>query len=620
MVDQYFRKIEDVENDIENAMQISSILLKLKGYDEKLSDLEKIDTNEGNISSNLEKINDNENSISNNLEKIDNFTQYILKSAKDFERTYNIDKQIFRFNKDKHFYTIFEKEIEYEFIKNSLLFVKNNTYYKYDNLSNDYHRLQHEYNIYDNEDDLIHKYLFNKDIYYDENLDSILLTTEDFCICFKQNYKKIKLNLQLHRHNRHGVGNINLEIDGDNESYINIDYIDKHNEENKNDILSNTGRISTNEANISSNLGKINKNTSSISSNLGKINANTSSISSNLGKINTNTSSISSNKDDIIALQNSNVKAFYNLDKIFIHDIDNAHQTVNKDNHFHIFEKEITHNFIKNSYLEIALKVLSEISNYVLIGYFQILCNFCDQDDNLFYTISLSTAMGSINKQSTIKSVFIVPINENMTKIKIDFFIAPKPTQQNKTAKFIIKDINSNKIYVKYFQKTEEMSIKNIQDSLNNVNSISTRVDNLEKSLYLKNLFNTLYHDNDIKVSHIFFEKTYTLNARKNDFLEIYFKLLLKYDNISNAKYVTSNFISYDMSNGQELYSISYANNDYIGVANIDILLNNAFSFNFDNDVEKLKIAITFSWTRSNLNIIYKSINTNRLIIKHYGD
>ena len=35
MVDRYYRKI-DVENDINNAMQISSILLKLKRYDEKL--------------------------------------------------------------------------------------------------------------------------------------------------------------------------------------------------------------------------------------------------------------------------------------------------------------------------------------------------------------------------------------------------------------------------------------------------------------------------------------------------------------------------------------------------------------------------------------------------------
>ena len=215
-------------------------------------------------------------------------------------------------------------------------------------------------------------------------------------------------------------------------------------------------------------------NSSDIESNLEKINDNSSDIESNLEKIN-------DNKDDIIALQNSNVKAFYNLDKIFIYDIEKGDQTVNKDKHFHIFEKEIYYNFVKNSYLEIILKVLTEISNYVLIGFFQILCNFYDENDDLFYTISLSTAMGSVNKLSTIKSVFIVPSNKNMTKIKIDFFIMPKPTQQNRSAKFIIKDINSNKIYVKYFQKTEEMSIKNIQDSLNNVNSITSKIDNLKK-------------------------------------------------------------------------------------------------------------------------------------------
>ena len=59
MVDRYWRKIEDVENDIENSMQISSILLKLKGYDEKLGDLSKIHTNKNDISSNLGKIDTN---------------------------------------------------------------------------------------------------------------------------------------------------------------------------------------------------------------------------------------------------------------------------------------------------------------------------------------------------------------------------------------------------------------------------------------------------------------------------------------------------------------------------------------------------------------------------------
>ena len=150
-----------------------------------------------------------------------------------------------------------------------------------------------------------------------------------------------------------------------------------------------------------------------------------------------------------------------------------------------------------------------------MIGFFQILCNFYDENDDLFYTISLSTAMGSINKLSTIKYVFIVPINKNMTKIKIDFFIMPKTGQESRSARFDIHDINSNKIYVKYYQKTDEMSIKDIQDSLNNVNSITSRVDNLEKSIYLKNLLNILYHENDVQIGHMFFEKIYSINAKK---------------------------------------------------------------------------------------------------------
>ena len=267
MVDRYYRKIEDVENDIENAMQISSILLKLKGYDEKLEGLskigdnennistnsgqintntsaistnsgqistnknnissnlskiganeevissnsgqistnkndisinsgriitnksaisinsEQINTNEGNISSNLGKINTNENNISSNLSKINNIKNFLI-SPKDFKKTFNIEKQIFKFNRNTHFYTIFEKEIIHNFTKNSLLFIDNNIHYKYEYLLNDYYRLQHQYDIYDNEGNLIYRYLFNKDTYYDEKKAPILLTIDDFCIYF----------------------------------------------------------------------------------------------------------------------------------------------------------------------------------------------------------------------------------------------------------------------------------------------------------------------------------------------------------------------------------------------------------------------------------------------------
>ena len=61
--------------------------------------------------------------------------------------------------------------------------------------------------------------------------------------------------------------------------------------------------------------------------------------------------------------------------------------------------------------------------------------------------------MGSINKLSTIKSVFMVLIDKNMDKIKIDFFIKPKKGEESRSATFSINDINSNKIYVKYYKK-----------------------------------------------------------------------------------------------------------------------------------------------------------------------
>ena len=306
----------------------------------------------------------------------------------------------------------------------------------------------------------------------------------------------------------------NLENINDNSGLIST---------NTSNISSNLSKINTNTSDISDNSGLISTNTSNISSNLSKINTNTSDISDNSGLISTNTSNISSNLSKINDLQNSNIKAFYNLDQIFIYDIEDGHKTVDKDNHFHIFEKEIIYNFTKNSYLEIALKVLTEISNYILIGYFQILCNFYDQDNNLFYTISLSTAMGSINRLSTIKSVFIVPINEHKSKIKIDFFIAPKETQQNRSAKFVIQDINSNKIYVKYFQKIDEMSIKDIQDSLNNVKNISNDLKQINDSIKLKNIKNILFYDkrDQINFKGIFFNKTFELNIKKMILLKL---------------------------------------------------------------------------------------------------
>ena len=466
MSDRYWREIEDIKNDIENAMQISSILLKLKGYDNNLSKIDDnennissnlgkinnnsstistnfkqmirntgnissnkdlietntsnissnkglietntsnkglIETNTSNISSNLKQINSNTKSISTNLEKIDNFTQYILQSGKDFEEKYTIEKQIFRFNRDKHFYTIFEKEIEFDFTKNSLLFIKNNMYYKYDDLSNDYHRLQHEYNIYDG-NNLIHKYLFNKDTYYDK--DPILHTNEDFCICFKKNYDKIKINLQLHRHNRHGAGNINLEINDDNENYINVDYIDRNNEE----------RINTNKNDISTNLIKINSNEDDILYNLNEINY------------------LKNNK--------SYLKNVYNI--LFYN---NNEQISFKDKIF--YEKEFDVNASINDFIEIKFKIALEYRNINNRNYVKNVYEILDKNNNRLYIKTISNDEYSyFSNRVIIDENIFYTFTKNIIKMKF-------------TIKF--QKLSASRVIYLYYMKNDNyrLTIKN---------------------------------------------------------------------------------------------------------------------------------------------------------------
>ena len=533
MVDRYWRKIENVENDIENAMQISSILLKLKEYDDDLgkidtntgnissnsglistntgnisSDSGLISTNTGNISSNSGQISTNEGNISSNLSKITNIENNLIIVNDIYNETFVISRFSSTWSNNRIFY----RTINSKFTTNGIIKIDAKYNYVYD----ENYTLSHVYRFFNNKRQfkkiiLDHDRSSNviNDKFEIQGIDS---TEIEIAICFENNTDNKKITL---------VGN----------NTIQINYIETNSklDMNKNNISANLKKINDNSDNLDTN-------TNNISSNLEKINDNSSDISSNLEKIN-------DNKDDIIALQNSNVKAFYNIDKIFIYDIEKGDQTVNKDKHFHIFEKEIYYNFVKNSYLEIILKVLTEISNYVLIGFFQILCNFYDENDDLFlYYFIIKLRWEVLINYQLLNQFFIVPINKNMSKIKIDFFIAPKATQQNRSAKFIIQDINSNKIYIKYYQKTDEMSIKNIQDSLNTVNSITSKIDNLEKSIYLKNLLNILYFDKDLPIGHSFFEKSYAINVKRNNFIEIYFKLLIKYDDVSNAKHITTNF------------------------------------------------------------------------------
>ena len=416
MVDLYYRKIEDVENDIENAMLISSILLKLKKYDDEIdtnetnisTNLSKIQNNKTNISTNLEKIGDNENNISSNLEKI-NDIKSSLPTLEIFKKTYSIKNQSFRFTRNIVYFKLLEIEIKNNFNKDGRLEFDNYIYYKYDNLQKDHHRSQHEYRIFDDQNNLLYKKILNKtntsDLDFDNN---IMLVKDNFYVTFNNNYNKIKIILDLFRVYRHGTGNFNLELI--NESFVNVSYLDK------NDI---SLKINTNARDISTNLSKINTNVTDISSNLSQISTNKNNISTNLIKINSNEDDILYNSNEINYLKNNSSKSYLkNVYNILFYD---RKTRISFKKYF--FEKVFNINSNINDFIEMSFKISLEYENISERAYIKTLYELFDENDNSLYIKSINNSDYSYYQNK-------IFIDENI------FYNFTKPV---KKIKFVIK-------------------------------------------------------------------------------------------------------------------------------------------------------------------------------------
>ena len=109
---------------------------------------------------------------------------------------------------------------------------------------------------------------------------------------------------------------------------------------------------------------KITTNEGDISSNSKKIDANKDDISSNSSSISVNKSNIDYNTTEI-----NKLSSFYKLGKIYIDDIVKGSKFVNKNNYYHIFEKEIIYDFIKDSYLEIILNYIKSIKSNIKLHF-----------------------------------------------------------------------------------------------------------------------------------------------------------------------------------------------------------------------------------------------------------
>ena len=401
MADRYWRKIEDVENDIENAMQISGILLKLKGYDDDLSkignnsnnistnssqistntdnissNLGKINTNIDNISSNLGKINTNENNISSNLGKINTNTDNISTNLgkinnikndlSDFKInysiqnlfTYNIDiEQNYTLDKNNPEFSIFSYNLEDDFKSNSILEVSCKILYNYTNYNN-IGRLIHIFKLYNENNELIYEYKILKSNSGD-NLSAFLTQNDFFYVKINKDYSIIKIELIL------SILDITKSVTCKvlNTFKSNALYIKHYKKIN---TLSINNNLTDLENDISSNLGK---------------------IKTNLININTNEDNIAYNLNEINYLKNNkstqHLKNVYNI--LFY---DSKKQISFKDEIF--YEKIFDVNSSKNDFIEINFKFQLEYRDTDDRHYVKSIYEILDENDNSIYIKSVT--------------------------------------------------------------------------------------------------------------------------------------------------------------------------------------------------------------------------------------
>ena len=445
-----------------------------------------------------------------------------------------------------------------------------------------------------------------------------------------------------------------LEKIGNNESNISsnlgkintnintIKLINKNFQDNSTDISSNLGKIATNEGNISSNLGKITTNEGNILSNLGKIDTNESNILFNLGKITTNKNNIDEINENLSNIDfNSNNK--YSIENFFIYNIGiENNYTLNKDTpNFSIFKYTLEDNFKKDSILEINCKLLYDYTTYNNIGALMHVFKLYDDNNNLLHEYNnLKSNAGDSHKDDLTQiDLFYVKLNNDYYTIKIELILSLLDNVTKSVTCKLYNSLQSNFLCIKRYKRINLISVNNNLGELKNIilsnkNDISanlikinsnedeiTYIKNNISKPYLKNIYNILIYESKTQIDFtgIFFEKVFDVNANKNDFLEMNFKIDLEYEDISERNYIKTIYELFD-GNGNSLYIKSVSNNEYLYFSNRVIIDDNIF-YNFITNVNKIKFVIKFqniSFSRV-IKIFYIKNDNYRLTIKNYG-
>ena len=212
---------------------------------------------------------------------------------------------------------------------------------------------------------------------------------------------------------------------------------------------------------------------------------------------------------------------------------------------------------------------------------------------------NISTNLGKINTNEGNISTNIGKINTNEGNISTN--LGKINTNKNDISNNLIK-INSNE-----------------DDILYNLNEIDYLKKN-KSTQYLKNIYDILFYDKKTQINFkgVFYEKVFDVNSKQNDFIEMYFKIDLQYEDISERNYVKIIYQLFD-ENDNSLYIKSVTNNNYTYFSNRVIVDENIFD-NFTKNFEKIKFIIKFQMLLSRVIKIWYIKNDNyRLILKHYS-
>ena len=347
----------------------------------------------------------------------------------------------------------------------------------------------------------------------------------------------VKLKMQL--------GALTLKISENNNKIDSLLAVDKNIIK---DVSTNAIKIDTNENNISSNSGKVNSIKNDIST---QIKSDIDEIKSNLSNIDFN----SKNK--------------YSIENFFIYDIEiEKSYKLNKDKpSFSIFKFILGDDFKKDSMLEIDCRLLYQYNNYNDIGFLQHIFKLYDGADIMFYDyITLKTNAGDNRRNDVSQNDLVyMKLDDDYDVIKIELILSLIDNVTNTLDCKIYNAYNSNFLCIKHYKKINLISVNNNLDDIENtILSNSSKINNIKNSIYLKNIYNILFYDSKTQIDfrNLFYEKIFEVNTKQNDFIEMNFKMLLEYEDMSERIYVSNIYEIFD-ENNNSLYISTINNNDY---------------------------------------------------------